>query len=58
MQKLDSPSTTSAVTYKITLSGADATNVYVQKDSKQQGKISIVRLGNYRKLSGRMNGRR
>jgi len=41
IQNLDSPSTTSAVTYKTTLSGNDATNVYVQKDSNS-GTSSIV----------------
>ena len=41
MQKLDSPSTTSAVTYKITLSSSDATNAYVQKDGNS-GTSSIV----------------
>jgi hypothetical protein len=41
IQNLDSPSTTSAVTYKTTFSGNDATNVYVQKDSNS-GTSSIV----------------
>jgi len=41
MQILDSPSADTATTYKTTLTGADATNVYVQKDSNS-GISSIV----------------
>ena len=41
IQNLDSPSTTSAVTYKTTFSGQDVTNAYVQKDGNS-GTSSIV----------------
>jgi hypothetical protein len=41
IQNLDSPSTTSAVTYKTTFSGSDVSNAYVQKDSNS-GVSSII----------------